>query len=88
MTAGSLCWYGFQYYAPKELYAEEIYDKNRHKKTRKHGERLKTHLYANEMDEEIFSLKSIIGGKSGSRIKRLPFLYTHKNPDPKTSPCL
>lgn len=72
LTAGAMCWYGFQYYAPKELYAEEIYDNNRHKKTRKRGEKLMTHLYKNEMDEEKFTLGSIVGGKTGPRMKSLP----------------
>lgn len=74
-----MCWYGKKCYLPDEVLAEDKYDQNRNKKINKKGTRIKTHLYANDLDEEKFCLKSIIGGKTCPRMKKMPIVF-----DPKT----
>jgi hypothetical protein len=78
-TAGQLCWYGKKINLPNEILAEKRYDENRNDKTRKKGGEILTNLYKNDMAEERHCLKSIIGGKTCPRMKKMPIIF-----DPKT----
>ena len=53
-TFGAYTWYGFLQNLPKECIQNEKYDKNRNKKTRKHGVQIPTLMFRNESNEEEF----------------------------------